>query len=73
MMLSCRKATQLMSQELDRQLSWRERIQLNAHVMMCSGCTNFRRNLDVLCKACSQVVKKTREGPGQDAPDRQDS
>lgn len=67
MMMSCRKATQLMSQELDRKLSLGERTALNFHVMMCSGCTNFRRNLAVLCKACSQVVKETREGPAQPA------
>ncbi|MGA7982415.1 MAG: zf-HC2 domain-containing protein [Chromatiaceae bacterium] len=47
-MLNCKEATQLMSQELDRTLTWRERTALRLHVLMCSGCSNFRRQMAFL-------------------------
>jgi predicted anti-sigma-YlaC factor YlaD len=51
-MMNCKEATQLMSQELDRKLTWYERISLELHVMMCDGCTNFRKQMAFLHKAC---------------------
>ncbi len=51
-MMNCKEATQLMSQELDRQLRWHERLALKFHVMMCDGCTNFRKQMAFLRRAC---------------------
>jgi predicted anti-sigma-YlaC factor YlaD len=51
-MMNCKQATELMSQELDRQLSWYERMALRFHVMMCDGCTNFRRQMAFVRNAC---------------------
>lgn len=51
-MLTCREATQLMSQELERPLSWAERLGLRVHVAICHGCNNFRRQMDFLRRAC---------------------
>lgn len=51
-MLSCRRATELMSQEQDRRLSLRERIGLRIHVLICAGCGNYRRQMRVLRDAC---------------------
>lgn len=61
MMMSCRKATHLMSQELDRELSRTERMALRFHVFMCSGCTNFRQNMAFLRRACSRAVEEARD------------
>lgn len=36
-MLSCKEANRLMSQELDRKLSWSERFGLKLHVRMCEA------------------------------------
>jgi hypothetical protein len=47
-MLSCRQATELMSQEQERPLSLAERIALRLHVWICAGCTNYRRHMAVL-------------------------
>ena len=46
--MNCKQATQLMSQELDRQLNWRERLALRVHVLMCGGCRNFRKQMSFL-------------------------
>ena len=37
-MLSCREETQLMSQRLDRPLSFGERFSLRLHLLFCRGC-----------------------------------
>lgn len=51
-MLSCKQATELMSQEQDRPLSLAERLGLRVHVWICTGCANYRRQMDVLRAAC---------------------
>lgn len=55
-MMSCKKATHLMSQQLDRKLSARETVALKFHLMMCTGCTNFKDNMSLLRKACERVL-----------------
>ena len=51
-MLSCRQATELMSQEQDRRLGLGERVALRLHVLICAGCNNYRRQMQVLREAC---------------------
>ena len=51
-MLSCKQATELMSQEQDRVLSLGERLGLRMHVWICTGCNNYRRQMGVLRAAC---------------------
>jgi hypothetical protein len=50
--LSCKQATELMSQEQDRRLSLAEHFGLRLHVLICSACTNYRRQMAVLRDAC---------------------
>lgn len=51
-MLSCREATELMSQEQDRPLTLAERLGLRLHILICSACSNYRRQMSVLRAAC---------------------
>ncbi len=51
-MLSCKQATELMSQEQDRALSFAERWGLRFHVAMCAGCGIYRRQMAFLRLAC---------------------
>lgn len=51
-MLNCRQATELMSQEQDRPLNLAERLGLRLHVLICTGCSNYRRQMGVLRAAC---------------------
>ena len=44
-MLSCKQASQLLSQSLDRQLLRRELIGLRLHLMLCSMCRRFGRQI----------------------------
>lgn len=51
-MLSCKQATELMSQEQDRRLGLAERLALRLHLWICAGCANYRRQMAVLRVAC---------------------
>ncbi|MBI5898589.1 MAG: zf-HC2 domain-containing protein [Rhodocyclales bacterium] len=51
-MLSCKQATELMSQEQDRRLGLTERIGLRLHVLICDACSNYRRQMAFLRQAC---------------------
>ena len=61
-MLSCDQATFLMSQRAERPLGWAERVQLRLHVLMCSGCRLFGRQVVVLNRIASTYT------PGRDEP-----
>lgn len=47
-MLKCKEVTELCSQEMERPLQWGQSLSLRTHVMMCSGCSNFRKQMTVL-------------------------
>lgn len=53
-MLSCKEATELMSQEQDRKLTAMERFGLRLHVWICAGCNNYRRQMSVLRAVCQR-------------------
>jgi hypothetical protein len=42
-MLSCRRVSRLISDGLDRSLSWLERLGLGFHLLGCPPCRRFRR------------------------------
>ncbi|ANQ86025.1 zf-HC2 domain-containing protein [Azoarcus olearius] len=60
-MLTCKEATHLISDALDRPLSWRERLKLRAHLALCSGCRAFRRQLDFLRSASQRFRNGAKE------------
>lgn len=47
-MMNCRNATRLMSEAQERPLSIVERVSLKLHVIMCSGCQNFKDQMGTL-------------------------
>jgi predicted anti-sigma-YlaC factor YlaD len=53
--LSCREASHLVSEGLDRRLGWIERIALRVHLAICEGCTNFSKQVGFLRKAVRQL------------------
>lgn len=54
-MLTCKHATKLMSQSQDRPLELKERVSLKFHLMMCSGCTNYNKQMEFIRKACLRI------------------
>ncbi len=55
MMLSCKDASHLVSEGLDRRLGFGERIALRVHLAICDGCTNFSEQMAFLRKAVQQL------------------
>jgi hypothetical protein len=50
-MLTCREASRLLSERLDRPLRARERLALQFHLLMCIACGRAGRHFAVLRKA----------------------
>jgi predicted anti-sigma-YlaC factor YlaD len=57
-MLTCTAVTELSSRELELPLGLREQLALRTHLMMCSGCANYRRQL----KTLRQVMQVYAQG-----------
>ncbi len=55
--LRCEEADRLMSDSLDRRLTWVERVALEGHVAVCRGCRRARRQLLIL----QQTMRKSLE------------
>jgi predicted anti-sigma-YlaC factor YlaD len=55
---SCKEVSHLVSQGLDRELGLGERLRLRAHLAICNGCRNFRRQMEFLRRA----VRKLESG-----------
>jgi len=58
MMISCKEATRLVSQGLDRRLGQGERLALRMHLALCAGCANVERQMAFLRKAIAQLVDR---------------
>ncbi len=54
-MLNCRQTSQLLSQSLDRPLSFRERLSLRLHLLMCGACRRFAKQLRFLRRAMAAM------------------
>jgi hypothetical protein len=48
MLISCKDASALASQSLDRRLGWRERAGLQLHLLVCNACTRFKKQIAFL-------------------------
>ncbi len=51
LMATCREATRLSSEALDRELSLSERTRLRLHLMICKACTNMQGQLGLMRQA----------------------
>ena len=55
MILSCKEATRLVSQGLDRRLGFGQRVALRVHLAICDGCTAFSKQAAFLRKAVREL------------------
>jgi hypothetical protein len=61
MMKSCREVTRLLSDEQDRVLSFNERMLLKIHTFMCSACSNYGKQVQIL-RQVSHTFTKGKTG-----------
>lgn len=60
-MLNCHKATRLMSESQERPLLIMERMSLKLHMMMCSGCSNFNKQMGTIRSMTRAYAKGKNE------------
>jgi len=56
-MLNCKEVSNLLSDQLDRKLTFMERVNLRMHLVMCAACSRVERQLGFLREAMSGWVK----------------
>lgn len=60
-MLNCQEVTRLYSESQERTLNLQERMWLKMHVMMCSGCRNFGKQMHTLRQVARAYAKGADE------------
>ena len=60
-MPTCKEVTRLISQGLDRELSFGERTALRVHFVICRGCRNVNRQLAFLRRAMQRLSSAENE------------
>jgi predicted anti-sigma-YlaC factor YlaD len=58
--MTCKEASRLVSQGLDRGLGPLERVRLRLHLAICDGCTNFSKQMQFLRKALSRLADQSK-------------
>ncbi len=54
-MPSCKDVSFVVSESLDRKLSWRERLSLKTHLLMCKACQRMARQMELLRAASHHI------------------
>ena len=59
LMLTCKQASQIISQSLDNPLSWSDRMKLKFHLFICDACTRFNQQLRLIKNAVQRMKLET--------------
>ncbi|MDT8407772.1 MAG: hypothetical protein RQ715_11030 [Methylococcales bacterium] len=59
-MLTCKQASQLASKALDAKLTFRERMALGSHLLMCKLCRDYRQDLRLLRQGFKRIDTQDR-------------
>lgn len=60
---SCRSITELVSAELDRELSAGEQVRVRLHLLFCRHCTNVQRQLAAIGVFVERLAERDSEPP----------
>jgi hypothetical protein len=58
-LLTCKETTRLVSQGLDRELAFGERVALRVHFAICLGCRRANRQMKFLRRAVQRLAART--------------
>ena len=61
-MPSCQEVSRLVSESMDRDLPFRQRFSLRLHLLMCSLCSRFRRQIHFLRDAAHSFDEARGDG-----------
>jgi hypothetical protein len=65
-MMNCREVTQLLSERLDRDLPWRQRIGIYLHFIICRYCVRYWRHLSYIRRLIRLRRERFEEPPASD-------
>ena len=72
-MISCREASRLMSEKMDRGLGLAERLSLGLHLAMCRGCSLIAQQITGLRKLLRKYLKTvSKRNQPQLTPEQKD-
>ena len=57
-MKTCKDTSELLSESMDRRLTWQERWAVRTHIFMCRSCRRFQQQLDFLSKTAGRYTPK---------------
>lgn len=60
-MLTCKQTARLVSMSYDKRLSWRERLAVRLHLLVCDACRNFTRQMRFLREATRRFAREQSE------------
>ncbi len=63
-MKNCQEISRLISDGLDGELGWNQKLALRAHLLMCDGCSSFASQLNTLRKVSRAFVKHLDRSAG---------
>jgi len=61
-MLSCKEVSLLVSQSYDAKLTWRQRLGVRLHLLVCEACRRFERQMQFLRRAGRAFSDRQRDG-----------
>ena len=57
-MYTCKEVTQLVLEKHERRLSWRERLGLRLHLLICDACTRFEQQMRFLRTVAQRFAER---------------
>ena len=70
-MLTCKEIAQLVSEGLDRELPWHERLQVRIHLFLCSACGLYEKQMNLLRSFAKRFREREEDVElGQEAKER---
>lgn len=61
-MFQCREVAQLVSRSMDTKLTWRARMGIRFHLMMCRLCSRHKRQLELIRQLMEHYAELLQEG-----------
>lgn len=70
LMKNCKETSQLVTQSLDRRLTWNERIGMRIHLAFCDNCARFMKQMQLLRKWLSDEDEASQSGLTDESRER---
>jgi hypothetical protein len=68
MMITCKEASRMLSEGLDRDLALGKRAKLRFHLFLCTACSRVKHQFDFLHRAAAQFPGPDDEDEGRHKP-----